>query len=174
MDDELVLALVFLVIEMTQSISVGIILLFKNNTAPQRNTFLLSFFLIAFGLSKLPEIISLYGSPSSNIYSIHAESCINFITPTLLYLYVNSIMIKPNNRLRRLILIFSTLSFFLGVSFFMLLPHIKNLSIDLIEYYSNFSLIYVLSIFIIIFCQIPIHNSRVRQMYSNVKNRELS
>ena len=160
----------FTVIEMSQSFMIGFFLLLLSYNK-SRNLGLLGVSVLSISILDLSLFLEKYLSEYVYLFL----SSFIFLIPLFFFLYVDSLLIKNNNLIRRIITCFSVICFV----FYNILNTIKiylnfELSSIYFEFLDFFAAIITFAVIVIIVLQILIHNKLIKNQYSNINRRELN
>jgi AraC-like DNA-binding protein len=163
--------IIFEVIEISQSLIMGLFMLILS-IKRTRSWSYLGVFLILFSFSSIFDLYVELNSSTENSIMLTLSNSLLFIVPTAYYRYVHSLLIVPYHKTLRGFRWFGITFFLLGVitSF----TGIMTLDSLFYEFYGAIASFYLLLIFITIGLQVYRHNKLLKQQYSNLEHRELT
>ncbi len=154
-----IIQLILMVIRMTISISIGLFLL----SSDFKKKKYLGFFFLTYGVSFLTDILVFFNFifPPTVVFSFA------FIHTSLLYAYINSLLIFGKKKVQKRVILFGIISSIVGI----VLEGIQsNTFYDIYNYLGS---IYLFFIYILCVVQIIKHDKIIKQQYSYISNREL-
>ncbi len=159
MEQTEIIKLILMVVRMTISISIGLFLLFSDFKKKKY----LGFFFLVYAISFLTDVLGFFDFKfSKNIVFSFA-----FLHISLLYAYINSLLIFGKKKIQKKIILFGIISCIVELA----LEGIQsNAFYDIYSYSGS---IYLFFIYILCIVQIIKHDKIVKQQYSNTSNREL-
>ncbi len=155
--------LILMVIRMTISISIGLFLLFSDFKKKKY----LGFFFLTYGVSFSTDILGFFNFKFSEsiVFSFA------FLHTSLLYAYINSLLIFGKGKIQKKVVLFGIISYIVGLALSAIQSDIVyNTYINVYEYLSS---IYFFFIYILCIVQIIKHDRIIKQQYSDIGNREL-
>lgn len=168
-------SLLFLAIELTQSISIGAFLMiisWKNRKAVSY----LGLFLVVLGVSFFSDIL-LYFDDNDQFPALKLLG-INFIYlhTSLFFIYINSSIIQGNKNYNKIILTFGSIIFSTCLPILFLSSDVQTTSMShwFFQSIRLGSIFYILVIYLWSIIQIIRHNKQLKDQYSDVSQRELT
>lgn len=173
MDLNQVIILILNTIDMSQSLSIGVFLILINRKKKNALTYL-GFFLMSLGVISFSEILEVFNIDNKNSY-LNLPFYFFWLTPILLYLYVEKISILPKHKYSSFLLMLGTIELLISIIIYFLSSK-DRLKFEESLFFVTFQIVGLLFGFyliIVIFLKVKKHSQLLKKQYSSIEGRDL-